>query len=207
MKVKLLGIAIIVALIAVAGCSSGGATTTTGAGQETTTSAQETTTTGAETTTTAPAETTTTAAAAAAISLPDGWTIDKAISAAEVGTITGETMTFFPEGASAAQKGFPVGSYQVAGKEGSKIRFEAKVDGGTEGFEKIKGFAKAESIKEVSGVGDKAFVCEFSATDHGIVVLKGDLVVRIDWNPTVYTADKAEFGTKLAQKLLANLYK
>ncbi len=194
---RLLGIAMVVALLPLAGCSSDNSATTTGTVQETTTAAS-TATSGTE------SETTDTQAS---ISLPDGWTINEAISAEEVGAITGENMAFFPEGASAADKGHPVGSYLVTDKEGSKIRFEALVDGGREGFEKIKGFAATETISEVSGLADEAFVCEFSPTNHGIVVLKGDLVARIDWNPTVYAMHKTEFGTKLAERFLANLFK
>lgn len=194
MKVKLLGIGVIVALLALVGCSSSDTTTATEADQTTATS------------TSAPNETTADTASAI-ISLPDGWTIEQAISAEDVASVTNETMQFFPEGASASQKGKPAGSYLVTGKDGSKIRFDADVNGGTKGFELIKSFAIAETIQEVSGVGNEAYVCEFSETDHGIVVLSGDLVVRIDWNPTVYTTDKTEFGTKLAQKLLDNLYK
>ncbi len=207
MRMRLFAACLLFAVPAFAGCSSE-ATTTTAQGVQTATTAEQTATTAEQTATTTPADepTTTTAAAPATISLPDGWTMTDALSADDVGAITGETMTYFPEAASAAQNGKPQGSYLATGKDGSKIRFSADVQGGEGEFEKIKQFAEAGSVEEVSGVGDKAYVCAFSATDHGIVALQGEVVIRIDWNPSVYTADKAEFGPQLAGALLDNIF-
>jgi hypothetical protein len=194
-KMNLLGIGMLLALLSLAGCSSEApGTTAPGSEQGATTAA-------------ATDSTTTTAAAPAKISLPEGWAMEDAISAEEVGAITGETMTLFPEASSSAKSGKPVAGYLVSGKDGSKIRFSADVQGGEDLFESMRQFAEEDSIREVNGLGDKAYVCVFSPTDHGIVVLKGDLVIRVDWNPSVYSADPEEFGNRLAGKLLANLYR
>ena len=106
-----------------------------------------------------------------------------AISAADVGAITGETMTYFPEANSKAKEGRPSAGYTVAGKDFSKIAFGAIV-------------------------GDKAYMCDFVTGATVIVVLKGQDVFRIDWQPKTYDKqDKVELGKKLAGKLLENLYK
>lgn len=147
-------------------------------------------------------------AAAKEISLPKGWAMQDAISAAEVGAITGETMTYFPEANSAAQKGKPSAGYTVAGKDKSKIAFRAVVGGGEKEFESVKGFAAPGTAVEMAGVGDKAYLCGFTTGATAIVVLKGEDVFRIDWYPDTYTNhDKAELGKKLAGKLLEKLYK
>lgn len=142
------------------------------------------------------------------ISLPQGWAMKDAISAEDVGAITGETMTYFPEASSSAQSGKPACGYTVAGKDSSKIGFYAWVNGGSKQFDSIKGFAAKDSVKEVSGIGDKAFICDFSNGQSAIVVQKGETVVRVDWYPKTYSKfDKEDLGKKLAGKLLANMYK
>ena len=151
-------------------------------------------------------EATSAASGSAEISLPDGWTMTDAISAEEVGAITGEPMEVFPEAGSAAQSGRPTGGYIATGKTDAKIFFSVEVQGGEQAYELIKEFADPASIQEVSGVGDKAYLCTFSDGRKGIIVLKGDAVVRVDWNPSVFAADPAEFGGELAGKLLENMY-
>ncbi|HET6496268.1 MAG TPA: hypothetical protein VFH61_12990 [Thermoleophilia bacterium] len=151
-------------------------------------------------------EATSAASGSAEISLPDGWTMTDAISAEEVGAITGESMEAFPEAGSAAQSGRPAGSYIATGKTDAKIFFSVDVQGGEQGYEQVKEFTDPASIQEVSGVGDKAYVCTFSDGRTGIIALKGDAVVRVDWNPSAFAADPAEFGGELAGKLLENLY-
>lgn len=143
----------------------------------------------------------------AQITLPDGWTMTDAISAEEVGAITGETMEVFPEASSAAQSGRPAGGFVIAGTADSKIYFGVDVQGGESGFELQKSYATSDSVEEVSGLGDKAFVCTFSDGRAGIVVLSGEAVVRVDWNPAVYTEDPSTFSGQLAGKLLENMYK
>lgn len=147
-------------------------------------------------------------AAAKEISLPKGWAMQDAISAADVGAITGETMTYFPEANSKAQEGRPSAGYTVAGKDFSKIAFGAVVGGGEKEFESTKGFAAPGSVVEVAGVGDKAYMCDFVTGATAIVVLKGQDVYRVDWQPKTYDKhDKVELGRKLAGKLLENVYK
>jgi hypothetical protein len=143
----------------------------------------------------------------ATITLPDGWTMEDAITPEEVGAITGKTMESFPEASSAAQAGRPASSFTAVGVDGSKIYFGADVQGGQEGYDTMTSYAESGSLQEVGGVGDKAAVLAFSDGRAGVVVLSGDLVLRIDWDPTVYTGDLADFGSQLANAVLANLYK
>jgi len=189
---RLVFIVLLAAALAAAGCGS-----STGSPEPADTQGQ---------TTPAAAETAQ-AAEKATISLPAGWAMEDAISADQVGAITGETMAFFPEAGSAAQSGKPSCGYTVAGKDDSKIYFGADVQGGEAGFEDMKQFAEAGSIRDVSGVGDKAYVCSFSDGRQGIIVLKGDALLRVDWNPTVYDADARELGTRLAGKTLEGMFR
>lgn len=150
----------------------------------------------------------TTASEKKEISLPKGWAMKDAISAEEVGTIVGETMTYFPEANSNAQAGKPSCGYTVAGKDASKISFKAFVSGGDKEFEGIKGFAVKDSVKDVTGIGDKAYICDFTNSTSAIVVQKGETVIRVDWTPKTYSKfEKVELGKKLAGKLLENMYK
>jgi len=142
------------------------------------------------------------AAEKATISLPAGWAMEDAISADQVGAITGETMAFFPEAGSAAQSGKPSCGYTVAGKDDPKIHFGADVQGGQAGFEDMKQLAQDGSIQDVSGAGDKAYSCAFSDGRQGIIVLKGDAPLRADWSPTVCDGDTRELGTRLAGRTL-----
>lgn len=142
----------------------------------------------------------------ATISLPAGWPMEDAISADEVGAITGESMVLFPEAGSSAQSGRPSCGYTIAAVSDSKILFSTDVQGGAAGFENLKQFAEAGSIQDVTDVGDQAFVCTFSDGRKGIVVLKGDAVLRIDWNPAVYSEDPGAFGTRLAAKTLEGMF-
>ncbi len=141
------------------------------------------------------------------ISLPQGWEMKDAISAEEVGAIVGETMTYFAQLDSNAQNGKPSCAYNVPGKEFSKIYFRAYVNGGSEQFERTKNYAVKDSLKEVSGLGDKAYICD-STDETVIVVQKGETVVKVSWQPKFYSKfDKEELSKKLAGKLLENMYK
>lgn len=146
-----------------------------------------------------------TAAAEAGVSLPDGWTMTDALSAEEVGAITGKPMEVFPEASSAAQDGKPAGSYTAAGVDGSKIYFGADVQGGEAGYEDMLSYA-SESTADVSNVGDRATLVTFSDGRTGVIAQKGDAVVRVDWDATVYADDPVDFGSRLANALLAKMY-
>ncbi len=147
-------------------------------------------------------------AAKGEIALPKGWAMKDAISAADVGAITGETMTYFPDAGSKAQEGRPSCGYNVPGKDFSVVNFRAVVGGGEAEFESTKGFAVAGSVVEVPGVGDKAYMCDFVTGATTIVVLKGQDVLKVDWQPKTWAShDKLELGKKLVGKLIENLYK
>jgi hypothetical protein len=143
----------------------------------------------------------------AAITLPDGWTMTDALSAEEVGAVTGRTMEVFPEASSAAQDGRPAGSYTATGVDGSKIYFGVDVQGGQSGYDLMISYAEPDSMTDVGGVGDQAAVVAFSDGRAGIIARKGDAVVRVDWDPQVYTDDPADFGARLASALLEKMYR
>ena len=143
---------------------------------------------------------------ATAIALPDGWTMSDALTADEVGAITGKTMEEFPEASSAAQDGKPAGGYNATGVDGSKIYFGVDVQGGEAGYENQLSYAEPDSASDVSGVGDQATVLTFSDGRAGIIARKGDAVIRVDWDPKVYTDEPSDFGARLANALLQKMY-
>lgn len=142
------------------------------------------------------------------ISLPQGWEMKDAVSAKDVGDIVGETMNYFAESTSNAKDGKPSCGYNVIGKDASKFLFYAYVKGGSKEFDAPKGFAVKDSVKEVSGLGDKAYICDLTTETSSIVVQKGETVIKIDWHPKTYSKfSKEDLGKKLAGKLLENMYK
>lgn len=141
----------------------------------------------------------------ATVTLPAGWTMTDALTADEVGTITGKTMEEFPEASSAAQDGKPAGGYTATGVDGSKIYIGVDVQGGEAGYEDMLSFASG-STTDVSGVGDQAALVTFSDGRTGVIARKGDAVIRVDWDPSVYTDDPADFGSRLANALLAKMF-
>ena len=142
------------------------------------------------------------------ITLAKGWEIKDVLSAEEVGAITGETMAIVPSPESKAAEGRPTAAYETAGKLASNINFSAAVGGGEKEFEGHKQWANAGSVQDVPGVGDKAYVCDVMTGVSAIVVLQGQDVVHVNWDPKLYDKlDKAEFGKKLAGKLLEKMYK
>jgi hypothetical protein len=114
-------------------------------------------------------------------------------------------MEEFPEASSAAQDGKPAGGYTATGVDSSKIYFGVDVQGGEAGYENMLSFASG-SMTDVSGVGDQAAVVTFSDGRAGIIARKGDAVIRVDWDPKVYTDDPADFGAQLANALLQKMY-
>lgn len=144
--------------------------------------------------------------AKATISLADGWAIADVLSEAEVGEITGKTMKYFPEGASAAQNGKPKAGYTNDGQPNTKLFIGVDVAGGEECFELEKGFAEASSIKDLDGVGDRAVTCAWSDGNVGVLVLMSDAVIRIDWPAAVYGDDAAGMGGDLAKLLLSKMF-
>lgn len=142
----------------------------------------------------------------AAITLPDGWALADALTAEDVGAVTGKTMEAFPEASSAAQDGRPAGSFIASGVDGSKIYFGVDVTGGQTGYDDMLSYAESGSVQDVSSVGDKAAVVRFSDGRVGIIVLKGDTVIRVDWDPEVYPGDTADLGGRLANALLERMY-
>lgn len=141
------------------------------------------------------------------ITLPDGWAMDAAISAEEVGAVTGQTMEYFPDAGSAAQDGSPIAQYMIADEPGSGIRFAARVEGGADVYDVLDQYAVEGTSEEISGLADKAHMLELEDGDFAIVALKGDARYEIRWDPTFYDVDKASMAADLMATLLSNVYK
>lgn len=142
----------------------------------------------------------------AVIALPDGWGITDAITAEQVGEITGKKMTYFPEAGSAAQDGKPMGSFTNEGAPNSKLTITIEAAGGQATFDRHKEFAEPESITPVTGIGDDAYTCTFTGGTVGIVVRKGDAVMRIEWPPAAYGDDAQGIGGSVAELLMYKMF-
>lgn len=144
------------------------------------------------------------------IVLPDGWAMNDAISPAEVEAIMGTTgFGSFPEGASNAASGKPVGSFNIGSIPYSKVRFEVDVAGGRSGYDTAVSFLTSPA--DVPGdLWDAASIGDVPAADRmqvRFVGLRGNVCFNISWEPAVFPGlDKTETSVKLAELLITNLY-
>jgi len=144
------------------------------------------------------------------IVLADGWAMTDAVSAVEVEAVMGTPgFSVFPEAASSASSGRPIGSYNVSSVPYSKVRFEANVTGGQEAYDSAAGFL-SNPTETAGSMWDSAVIGEVAAGDRTqvrIIVLKGDLYFSVSWEPEVFPAlDRTETCVKLAELLVTNLY-
>ncbi|MDZ4169738.1 MAG: hypothetical protein U1E26_08800 [Coriobacteriia bacterium] len=146
------------------------------------------------------------AQAPAVIKLEDGWAINDIITPEDVGAVTGKKMTYFPEASSAAQNGKPKAGYTNDGAPNSKLFISVDVAGGEEGFESNKQFTEEATIRDVPGLGDAAIACSFPNDNVGVIVLRGDAVIRIDWPPAVYGDDAEALGAEIANLLMGKMF-
>ncbi len=144
------------------------------------------------------------------ITLPDGWTMDKAVSVSDIEALVNDTgYTVFPEASSDSANGNPAGGFVKKDANGNlKLTFLAFVNGKEEKYNFFKDFVVEGTLKEIdSELWDKAFIGDFSDKSAAVVALRGDLCIRVNWYPEAYPQfDKAEFGTKLAELLINNLF-
>ncbi len=144
------------------------------------------------------------------IVLPAGWVMTDAITPAEVEAIMGMTgFAAFPEAASNAPGGRPVGGYNIGSVPYSKVRFEVDIAGGRDGYDLALGYLT--NPVEVSGdLWDVASIGDVPQADRmpiRFVGLRGDLCFIIDWEPAVFpTLDRTETSVKLAELLINKLY-
>lgn len=144
------------------------------------------------------------------IVLPDGWAMNDAISPAEVEAIMG-TPGFgsFPEAASNAASGKPVGSYNIGSVPYSKVRFEVDVAGGRSGYDTAVSFL-TDPADVPGALWDAASIGDVPAGDRmqaRLVGLRGNLCFNVSWEPAVFPGlDKTETSVKLAELLITNLF-
>lgn len=144
------------------------------------------------------------------IVLPDGWTMEQAVSVSEIEALVNDTgYTIFPEASSNAASGSPAGGFVKKDAHGNlKLTFLAFVNGKEEKYNFFMDYVVEGTLQEInSDFWDKGFVGDFKDKSAAIVVLKGDLCIRINWFPEAYPQfEKTDFGTKLATLLINNLY-
>lgn len=144
-----------------------------------------------------------------AIVLPDGWTMDQAITAEEVMAVTGVSgYQPFPEGASDATNGNPAGSFTNKTNAKLKVGFFIFTKGKQAKCDYFKEFAVDGSVKELtSDLWDMAYLADFTDGSSAIVVLRGDVCMRINWFPEAHSGfDKEQLGRALAELAINNLY-
>ncbi|MFO7626168.1 MAG: hypothetical protein R6V62_02775 [Candidatus Fermentibacteraceae bacterium] len=144
------------------------------------------------------------------IVLPDGWAMNDAIAPAEVEAIMG-TAGFgsFPEAASNAASGKPVGSYNIGSVPYSKVRFEVDVAGGRSGYDTAVSFL-TNPVDVPGALWDAASIGDVPSADRmqvRFVGLRGNVCFHISWEPAVFPGlDKTETSVRLAELLVTNLY-
>ncbi len=142
--------------------------------------------------------------------MPAGWTLDMVLRAEEIAEIMGkENFSYFPEAASNAPAGKPIGSFVIGSVPYSKVRFEVRTQDGRGGYDTAVGFLKnAEEVPgplwEVASLGE---VSQGERTMVRLVGLRGDVCFHITWEPAVYPdLDPKETSVRLAELLVKKLY-
>lgn len=150
------------------------------------------------------------------IVLPDGWEMADAMSIAEIEAIVGTTgYDTWHEPLSDAAAGKPQLSFFDANRQGSerpgsKITFLVYTFDGTANFDRVSGYVN-DSVEVPGDLWDRAIMGTMGGgTDQvtvGMLIQRGDVCIRINWNPEIYSGfDRQEFGVRLAGQLINNLY-
>jgi len=141
---------------------------------------------------------------------PAGFTMDKAIHPADLASVMGKDgFVYFPEAASQASQGKPIGSFMLKDVPNSKIRFEVRLTDGREGYDKALKFLKGPvevpgNFWEAASLGD---VSEGERTLVRLVGLRGQVCFHITWDPAAYSGqDKTQTSIRLAELLMNSLY-
>lgn len=146
----------------------------------------------------------------ATIVLPAGWTINDAVSPAEVEAIMGVAgFASFPEAASNAASGKPVGSFNISSIPYSKVRFEVDIAGGRSGYDTAVSFL-VNPVDVPGDLWDAARIGDVPVGDRTqarLVGHRGSMSFHITWEPAVFPGlERDETSVKLAELLLTNLY-
>jgi len=133
-----------------------------------------------------------------------------AVDPREVAEVMGkEGFAYFPEAASNASAGKPVGSFLIGSIPYSKVRFEARVGDGREGFDKAIGFLTDPvevpgPLWEVASIGN---VSQGDRTMVRLVGLRGTTCFNVTWEPAVYPdLDRTQTSVKLAELLVKKTF-
>jgi hypothetical protein len=145
-----------------------------------------------------------------AIVLPEGWEISDAISAAEVEAIIGRSdYEYWYESLNDPAAGKPQGSWYDGSLALSKINFLVYTNDGEANFERVSGYVN-DAVEVSNPFWDKALLGGMAAGADdmvAILVLRGDVCLRIQFSPEVYAElDFEETSVALAERLINNLY-
>lgn len=144
------------------------------------------------------------------IVLPDGWVMLDAVSVADVEGVVGVTgYQPWAEPLSDAPAGKPQGGYATSAGAPSKIDFLVYTKDGQGEYDRVAGFVEDPTPVEGDLWDQAVFGDMYDGADKlvAILVRRGDVCLRIRWDPKAYTDwDQTESGVKLATMLIENLY-
>ncbi|MEZ4627613.1 MAG: hypothetical protein R2912_05840 [Eubacteriales bacterium] len=141
------------------------------------------------------------------ITLPDGWTMDQAITSADVSALTGLSYSPFPEAASAAQNGKPAGGF-VTENQKEKISFFAFTKDGQSQYDFFLEYISDGTKQDMpSDLWTQGCYGEFSDGSAAAIVLRGDCCMRVNFYPEGYDSmDKLALARSLAELFVYRLY-
>jgi len=145
------------------------------------------------------------------IVLPAGWTMDQALTAADVEAIIGRTgYEFWPEPNSNAASGRPAGSFYDGSQIETKIMFRAYDQGGAAEYERLAAFV-IEPQEIASDLWDTLIVGTDKFATYPLItalIMRGDVCMSIQWRPHEYSDfDPLDLAVSLADLFIAKLFK
>lgn len=150
------------------------------------------------------------------ITLPAGWEIFDAVTAADVEAVIGRTgYQTWSETLSDAAAGKPQGSFYDGSLAASKINFLVYTTEGQANYDRVLGFVNNPvEIANTDGANpmwDRAVIGEMTDMADTLAVmlaLRGDVCIRIRYMPSLYPElDTSETLVKLTEMLINKLYR
>jgi hypothetical protein len=141
------------------------------------------------------------------ITLPDGWTMDQAITSADVSGVTGLSYSAFPEAASAAQSGKPAGGF-VTENQNEKISFFAFTKDGRSQYNFFLEYISDGTKQDMpSDLWSQGCYGEFTDGSAAAIILRGDCCMRVNFYPDGYAStDQLALAQSLAELFVYRLY-
>jgi hypothetical protein len=149
------------------------------------------------------------------ITLPAGWAINDALTPAEVEAVMGRTgFQTWAETLSDPANGKPQGSFYDGSLAASTVNFLVYCTEGQANYDRVLSFVQnpveiantdgANPLWDQAVVGDMP---DMADTYKAILVRRGDVCIRIRYNPAIYTGlDHEATLTSLAELIISKIY-